>query len=58
MHEFNCFDCEMYADEVELPENYQIKEDQRCKLMVMLYIKQQLTWIISKSWKMGPCSPL
>ncbi|KAI8875796.1 WD40 repeat-like protein [Backusella circina FSU 941] len=32
LHEFNCFDCEMYADEVELPAGYTIKEDQRLNL--------------------------
>ncbi|KAI8639396.1 WD40-repeat-containing domain protein [Parasitella parasitica] len=32
LHEFNCFDCEMYADEVELPDNYQVREDQRLNL--------------------------
>lgn len=31
LHELNCFDCEMYADEVELPKDYQVREDQRCK---------------------------
>ncbi|KAL0135275.1 WD domain-containing protein [Mucor lusitanicus] len=32
LHEFNCFDCEMYADEVELPDTYQVREDQRLNL--------------------------
>ncbi|CEP07720.1 hypothetical protein [Parasitella parasitica] len=32
LHEFNCFDCEMYADEVEMPDNYQVREDQRLNL--------------------------
>ncbi|KAI8078256.1 WD40-repeat-containing domain protein [Gilbertella persicaria] len=32
LHEFNCFDCEMYADEVELPKDYQVREDQRLNI--------------------------
>ncbi|KAF7731707.1 hypothetical protein EC973_008879 [Apophysomyces ossiformis] len=29
LHEFNCFDCEMYADEADLPDEYEIRDDQR-----------------------------
>ncbi|KAI8393498.1 WD40-repeat-containing domain protein [Radiomyces spectabilis] len=32
LHQYNCFDCEMYADEAGLPENYEIREDQRINL--------------------------
>ncbi|KAI7873407.1 WD40-repeat-containing domain protein [Mucor mucedo] len=32
LHEVNCFDCEMYADEVEIPADYQVREDQRLNL--------------------------
>ncbi|OBZ91909.1 hypothetical protein A0J61_00044 [Choanephora cucurbitarum] len=32
LHELNCFDCEMYADEVELPKDYEVREDQRLNL--------------------------
>ncbi|KAI7898188.1 WD40-repeat-containing domain protein [Cokeromyces recurvatus] len=32
LHENNCFDCEMYADEADLPEEYVIGEDQRLNL--------------------------
>ncbi|KAI8974896.1 WD40-repeat-containing domain protein [Pilobolus umbonatus] len=29
LHEFNCFDCEMYTDEMDLPSDYEVREDQR-----------------------------
>lgn len=29
LEENNCFDAEMYADELELPEDIEFKEDQR-----------------------------
>ncbi|KAI7852561.1 WD40-repeat-containing domain protein [Circinella umbellata] len=29
---FTCFDCEMYADEIDLPETYEVREDQRINL--------------------------
>ncbi|KAI7865903.1 WD40-repeat-containing domain protein [Spinellus fusiger] len=32
LHESSCFDCEMYADEADLPEDYSISEDQRINL--------------------------
>ncbi|KAG2236102.1 hypothetical protein INT48_006118 [Thamnidium elegans] len=32
LHEVNCFDCEMYADEVEILPDYQVREDQRLNL--------------------------
>ncbi|CAO3645376.1 unnamed protein product [Mucor hiemalis] len=32
LHEHNCFDCEMYADEIELPKDYQVREDQRLNI--------------------------
>ncbi|KAI9473666.1 MAG: WD40-repeat-containing domain protein [Benjaminiella poitrasii] len=32
LHEGNCFDCEMYADEADLPEGYEVREDQRLNL--------------------------
>ncbi|KAI8390199.1 WD40-repeat-containing domain protein [Blakeslea trispora] len=32
LHELHCFDCEMYADEIELPEGYEVREDQRLNL--------------------------
>ncbi|KAL0092183.1 WD40-repeat-containing domain protein [Phycomyces blakesleeanus] len=32
LHEPSCFDCEMYADEAELPPDYTITEDQRINL--------------------------
>ncbi|KAG0176969.1 hypothetical protein DFQ29_005417 [Apophysomyces sp. BC1021] len=31
LHEFNCFDCEMYADEADLPKEYEIRDDQRSR---------------------------
>lgn len=31
MDGFTCFDCEMYADEADLPDTYEIREDQRSK---------------------------
>lgn len=31
LEEYNCFDAEMYADEVELEEQVQFKDDQRSK---------------------------
>lgn len=33
----------MYADEVELPESYQIREDQRCKPVIMQCEKKNCT---------------
>ncbi|CAO3678603.1 unnamed protein product [Rhizopus microsporus] len=32
LHETNCFDCELYADEIELPKDYEVREDQRLNL--------------------------
>ncbi|CAO3626805.1 unnamed protein product [Cunninghamella echinulata] len=32
LHESNCFDCEMYADEIGVAEDYQYREDQRVNL--------------------------
>ncbi|KAI7883139.1 WD40 repeat-like protein [Lichtheimia hyalospora FSU 10163] len=32
MDGFTCFDCEMYADEADLPDTYEIREDQRINL--------------------------
>ncbi|KAI8882025.1 WD40 repeat-like protein [Backusella circina FSU 941] len=32
LHGSNCFDCEMYEDELDLPKGYDIKEDQRVNL--------------------------
>ncbi|KAI8139501.1 hypothetical protein BJV82DRAFT_626258 [Fennellomyces sp. T-0311] len=29
---FTCFDCEMYTDEIDLPETYEVREDQRINL--------------------------
>jgi WD repeat-containing protein 48 len=31
LEENNCFDGEVYADEIEIPEKLDFREDQRCK---------------------------
>ncbi|EIE87749.1 hypothetical protein RO3G_12460 [Rhizopus delemar RA 99-880] len=32
LHKSNCFDCELYADEIELPEEYEAREEHRLNL--------------------------
>ncbi|CAO3698779.1 unnamed protein product [Rhizopus stolonifer] len=32
LHKSNCFDCELYADEIELPKDYEVREEHRLNL--------------------------
>lgn len=57
LHEFNCFDCEMYADEIELPPDYEVREDQRRECISYESFSENTNKInSSQSRKMGTCS--
>jgi hypothetical protein len=51
LEENNCFDAEMYADELDIEENIEFKEDQRSKLFEPSFLNARLT-SISKSRQM------
>lgn len=59
LEEYNCFDAEMYADELVLEEPIDFREDQRSMLSQLLLSNIEesglsLIWHDSQSWKMGP----
>lgn len=53
LEEYNCFDAEMYADELQLEEPVEFREDQRSTYRLWLLLDQMLTLDFSKPWKMG-----
>jgi hypothetical protein len=52
LEEYNCFDAEMYADELELEEPVEFREDQRSELP-SLVMPEHILIDISKSWEVG-----
>lgn len=53
LEEYNCFDAEMYADELQLEEHIEFREDQRSTRSPAQRSKHKLTSDLSKSRKMG-----
>lgn len=56
MEENNAFDAEMYADELDIQETIDFREDQRSKSLLSkstLPETQILTMAFSKSWQVG-----
>jgi hypothetical protein len=53
LEEYNCFDAEMYADELELEEPVEFRDDQRSKDLVTRYPYTYLTCPHSQPRKMG-----
>jgi hypothetical protein len=52
LEENNCFDAEMYADDLVIEEDIEFKEDQRSKLPNPVQLQTVLT-SSSKPWKVG-----
>ena len=52
LEEYNCFDAEMYADELELEEPVEFREDQRSELLSFAMPNHMLS-NFSKSWEVG-----
>lgn len=54
LEEYNCFDAEMYADELELEEPVEFREDQRSKSRSKIELKVRPVAYTrsSQSWKM------
>lgn len=57
---FNCFDAELYADELVLDEPVDFREDQRSKLIALTLRTslKSLTQLASQPWKVDSEVPL
>lgn len=51
LEEYNCFDAEMYADELQLEEPIEFREDQRSKLIIAKLLSANFQ--TSQPWEMG-----
>lgn len=57
---FNCFDAELYADELVLDEPVDFREDQRSKLIALILCipLRSLTQLASQPWKVDSEVPI
>lgn len=56
---YNCFDAEMYADELEVEEHVEFREDQRSKLLAIFNYPRTRNFSnphSSQSWEVDPPS--